>query len=51
MSEKTHFHLSGYMNKQKLRFRLTENLHIIHETPLHPLKVTIWYGVYAMLMT
>lgn len=37
-----HFHLSGYVNKQNLRFWGTENPRVMHEEPLHPLKATAW---------
>lgn len=45
MSDEAHFHLSGYVNKQNLRFWGTENPHEMHEKPLHPLKVTVWCGI------
>lgn len=47
MSDEAHFHLCGYVNKQNYRFWGTENPRITHEEPLHPLKVTVWCGVYA----
>lgn len=47
MSDEAHFHLSGYVNKQNYRFWGTENPQVTHEEPLHPLKVTVWCGVYA----
>lgn len=47
MSDEAYFHLSGHVNKQNTRFWGTENPRIIQETPLHPLKVTIWCGVCA----
>ncbi|CAK1581307.1 unnamed protein product [Parnassius mnemosyne] len=39
MSDEAHFHLSGYVNCQSYRFWGTENPRVIHEKPLHPLKV------------
>jgi Helix-turn-helix domain (DUF4817) len=47
MSDEAHFHLSGYVNRQNYRFWGTENPRVIHEEPLHPLKVTAWCAVYA----
>lgn len=47
MSDEAHFHLSGYVNKQNLRFWGTENPQVIHEEPLHALKLTVWCGIYA----
>lgn len=47
MSDEAHFHLNGYVNKQNLRFWATENPRVMHEEPLHPLKATVWCGVYA----
>lgn len=47
MSDEAHFHLSGYVNKQNLRFWGTENPRVTHEEPLHPLKVTVWCAVFA----
>ncbi|KAL0860440.1 hypothetical protein ABMA27_009829 [Loxostege sticticalis] len=44
MSDEAHFHLSGHVNKQNTRFWGTDNPRIIQETPLHPLKVTVWYA-------
>lgn len=45
MSDEAHFHLSGHVNKQNTRFWGTDNPRIIQETPLHPLKVTVWCGI------
>jgi hypothetical protein len=47
MSDEAHFHLCGYVNKQNFRFWGTENPRVMHEEPLHPLKVTVWCGVYV----
>jgi hypothetical protein len=46
MGDEAHFHLRGYVNKQNVRFWGTDNLRVIHKKPLHPLKVTVWCGVY-----
>lgn len=45
MTDEAHFTLSGAVNKQNCRFWGTDNPHIIHETPLHDQKVTVWAGV------
>nr|CAH7751303.1 unnamed protein product [Callosobruchus chinensis] len=36
-----------YVNKQNLRIRGIENLRVMDEKPLHPLKATVWCGVHA----
>lgn len=48
MSDEAHFHLSGHVNKQNSRFWATENPQILHETPLHPQKVTVWCAVCSL---
>lgn len=45
MSDEAHFHLSGYVNKQNMRFWSTDNPRDLHEQPLHSPKVTVWCGV------
>lgn len=35
------------MNKQICRFSVPENSHQVNERPLHPVKVTIWCGLWA----
>ncbi|CAB3238242.1 unnamed protein product [Arctia plantaginis] len=47
MSDEAHFHLNWYVNKQNYRFWGTENPRVMHEEPLHPLKVTAWCAVHA----
>nr|CAH7725913.1 unnamed protein product [Callosobruchus chinensis] len=47
MSHEAHFQLSGYVNKQNLHFWGIENLRVMHEEPLHPLKATVWCSVHA----
>jgi len=39
------FHLSGYVNSQFTRIWAAENLHIVHEEPLHLQKIGVWCGV------
>lgn len=45
-SDEAHFWLSGYVNKQNCRFWCENNPQQIHEKPLHPLKVTVWCGLW-----
>ena len=45
MTDEAHFTLSGGVNKQNCRIWGTENPHVIHETPLHDQKITVWAGV------
>ena len=47
MSDEAHFHLDGYVNKQNSRFWADGNPQIIHESPLHPEKVTVWCGIWS----
>ena len=45
MSNEAWFHLSGYVNSQNTRYWSFENLPVIHETPLHDLKIGVWCTV------
>ena len=45
MSDEAHFHLNGYVNKQNCRFWSEDNPQIIHQSPLHPEKVTVWSAI------
>ena len=45
MSDEAWFHLSGYVNSQNTRYWSSENPHVIHETPLHNLKIGVWCAV------
>jgi hypothetical protein len=45
MSDEVHFHTSGYVNKQNCRFWASDNLHQLHQHPLHNVKVTVWFTV------
>ena len=42
MSDETHFHLSGFVNKQNFRYWSATNPIELHERPLHSSKVTVW---------
>lgn len=44
-TDEAHFHLSGHVNKQNLRFWGTENPHQIQEKPLHVEKCTAWCAI------
>ena len=41
-SDKAHFDLGGYVNKQNCRIWGTENTHAYIEKPTHPKRVIIW---------
>jgi hypothetical protein len=41
MSDEAHFHLNGYVNKQNFRYLAAENLHMLHQKPLHSEKVRV----------
>lgn len=47
MSDEAHFHLSGFVNKQNFRYWAAENPRLLHETPLHAQKVTVWCAMSA----
>ena len=41
-SDKTHFHISGCVNKQNRRYWGGDNPQELHEKPLHCERVTVW---------
>ncbi|PNF24557.1 hypothetical protein B7P43_G05389 [Cryptotermes secundus] len=41
-SDEAHFHLSGYVNNQNMRYLSSNNPRELHERPLHSDKVTVW---------
>jgi hypothetical protein len=45
MSDETHFHLSGFVNKQNFRYWSARNPIELHERPLHSSKVTLWCAI------
>ncbi|KZC08620.1 hypothetical protein WN55_11275 [Dufourea novaeangliae] len=46
-SDEAHFWLNGFVNKQNMRYWTATNPHVLHETPLHPQKVSVWCGFHA----
>jgi hypothetical protein len=45
MSDDIWFHLSGHVNAQNTRYWLSENPHILHQSPLHAQKIGVWCAV------
>ncbi|KAL1488966.1 hypothetical protein ABEB36_014749 [Hypothenemus hampei] len=41
-SDEAHFHLSGCVNKQNMRYWSPDNPRQLHEKPLHSQRVTVW---------
>jgi hypothetical protein len=46
-SDETWFHLQGYINTQNNRYWNSQNPHLTHEVPLHPVRVGDWCAVSA----
>ncbi|GFV72711.1 transposable element Tc1 transposase [Trichonephila clavipes] len=46
-SDKAHFWLNGYVNKQNCRIWSEVNPQVYVETPLHPEKLTVWCALWA----
>ena len=44
-SDEAHFHLSGYVNKQNMRYWADSNPRHLHQSPLHSPKVTVWCAI------
>lgn len=44
-SDEAHFHISGSVNKQNMRYWSSENPRVIHKRPLHSDKVTVWCAI------
>ena len=47
MSDKAHFLLGGYVNRQNFRILCSEKIHAIEERPLHTEKVTVWCALWC----
>ena len=45
MLDEAHFHLTRFVNKQNYRYWSDANPQLLHETPLHSPKITVWCGV------
>ncbi|GFT85770.1 hypothetical protein TNCV_4027111 [Trichonephila clavipes] len=46
-SDKAHFWLNGYVNKQNCRIWSEANPQVYVETPLRPEKLTVWCALWA----
>ena len=47
-SDEAHFdHFGGYVKKQNCRIWGTENPHVYIEKPVHPKRLTVWYGFWC----
>ena len=46
-SDEAHFWLNGFVNKQNCRIWDKNNPQEVHETQLHPDKLTVWCGLHA----
>ncbi|GFU70454.1 putative transposable element [Trichonephila clavipes] len=46
-SDEAHFWLNGYVNKQNCRIWSEANPQVYDETPLHPVKLTVWCVLWA----
>ena len=46
-SDKAHFHLDAYINKQNYRICGSENRHVILQKPMQSLLLTVWYGLWS----
>lgn len=46
-SDEAHFWLHGYVNKQNCRIWGEEQPEEVQQLPLHPLKTTVWCGLWA----
>ena len=47
MSDEAQFDLVGYVNKPNCHIWGTENLHAYIEKPIHPRRVTVWFGFWS----
>ena len=49
MNDEAHFHLSGFVNKKKIRYWSATNPIELHERPLHSSKVTVWCAIFEII--
>ncbi|GJQ83479.1 hypothetical protein Trydic_g19271 [Trypoxylus dichotomus] len=45
LSDEAHFHISGYVNKQNMRYWSGIYPREVHERPLHSDRVTVWAAI------
>ena len=45
MTDEANFHLSGFVNKQNLRYYAERNPQLLHEKPLHSQKIVVWCAI------
>jgi hypothetical protein len=46
-SDEEWFHFQGYINKQNNRYWSSQNPHLSHEVPLHPVTFGVWGALSA----
>ena len=51
LSDKAHFHLDGFVNRQNCRVWDSENPRVISEEQMHSRRVTIWFWVGDIIHT
>jgi hypothetical protein len=44
-SDEAHFHFSGEVSKQNVRFRASGNPHVIHGKVQHASRITVWVAI------
>ena len=49
-SDEAYCDLGGHVNKQNYRIWGTENQHAYIEKPMHPKRVTVWWGFWSRVM-
>ena len=46
-SDEAHFWMNGFVNKQNMLHWSDSNPHVLHESSLHPEKITVWCSLWA----
>ena len=46
-SDEAHFWLNDFVNKQNMLYWSDSNSHVLHESTLHPEKITAWCGLWT----